>query len=484
MSFDYKVIESDDVCKFIKDGVTLGFSGFTPAGYPKEVPPKIAEKCKGRKINVYTGASVGEEIDTELVESGLIDLRMPYITNETIRKAINTENVRFIDARLGRFPEFLRYGFYKRVDIAIVEACTINKDGFVPTTSVGATPTFVMQADKVIIELNSWQPEELEGIHDIFIPGFPPRAPIPINQPGDRIGTTFIPLDENKEIYVVHTNKPDKPRELAPVTKEDEKPANYLIDFFMNEIRKGRLPRDLLPLQSGVGNIANAVTLGLKKSGFTNLSFYTEVFQDAILNLMDEGLVKVVSATSITLSFSSLKKFRENIEEYRRKLILRPQEISNSPEVIQRLGVIAMNGAIEADIYGNVNSTHIFGRDIMNGIGGSEDFTSNAYTSIFFAPSIRKGGDISFIVPQVSHVDHTEHDVDVIVTEQGLADLRGLPPYERAKRIIDNCAHPLYKERLYEYLRLCKKRGGHEPVDKKKANEWYENLEERGSMLG
>ena len=110
------------------------------------------------------------------------------------------------------------------------------------------------------------------------------------------------------------------------------------------------------------------------------------------------------------------------------------------PEIIRRLGVIAMNGMIEADIYGNVNSTHVMGSRIQNGIGGSGDFARNGYLSIFMAPSTAQKGTISTIVPMVSHVDHTEHDVQVVVTEQGLADLRGLSPRQRAHLIIEKCA--------------------------------------------
>jgi succinyl-CoA:acetate CoA-transferase len=87
-----------------------------------------------------------------------------------------------------------------------------------------------------------------------------------------------------------------------------------------------------------------------------------------------------------------------------------------------------MNGMIEADIYGNVNSTYVAGIRVTNGIGGSGDFARNGYLSVFMSPSIAKVGVISGIVPMVSHVDHTEHDTMVIVTEQGLADLRGLSP--------------------------------------------------------
>ena len=179
-----------------------------------------------------------------------------------------------------------------------------------------------------------------------------------------------------------------------------------------------------------------------------------------------------------------LDELNENIDFYREKIILRQQDISNHPEIVRRLGIIAMNGLIEADIYGNVNSTHIMGSRIMNGIGGSGDFARNGSLSIFMTPSVAKGGNISAIVPMVSHVDHTEHDVKIIVTEQGLADLRGLSPRQRAKVVIENCAHPMYKDRLTDYYeRACaSKRGLHTPHILNEALSWHDNYETKGKM--
>jgi succinyl-CoA:acetate CoA-transferase len=165
----------------------------------------------------------------------------------------------------------------------------------------------------------------------------------------------------------------------------------------------------------------------------------------------------LASATALSLSADATKQFNCEIDSLKNKIVLRTQEISNHPEVIRRLGVIAMNGLIEADIYGNINSTHIRGTAIMNGIGGSGDFARNAYLSIFMTPSTAKGGSISAIVPMVTHVDHTEHDVQIIVTERGLADLRGLSPKQRAAIIIDNAAHPSFRPALTDYFdRACK----------------------------
>jgi succinyl-CoA:acetate CoA-transferase len=143
-----------------------------------------------------------------------------------------------------------------------------------------------------------------------------------------------------------------------------------------------------------------------------------------------------------------------------------------------------MNGAIEADIYGNVNSTHLMGSRIQNGIGGSGDFARNAYISFFVTPSTAKGGAISSIVPMVSHVDHTEHDVNVIVTEQGLADLRGLAPRRRARLLIDNCAHPDYRPLLEDYAdrALSGAFGRHTPHLLDEALSWHARYVRTGSM--
>lgn len=163
-------------------------------------------------------------------------------------------------------------------------------------------------------------------------------------------------------------------------------------------------------------------------------------------------------------------------------MVLRPQNISNTAGLIRRLGVIAINTAIEFDIYGNVNSTHIAGTKIMNGIGGSGDFARNAYLSIFVTQAASKENKISHVLPMVSHHDHTEHDVDILVTDQGLADLRGLAPRERAQAIIDNCVHPDYKEELQSYFDRACERGGQTPHLLEEAFSWHIRLTENGTM--
>jgi succinyl-CoA:acetate CoA-transferase len=260
------------------------------------------------------------------------------------------------------------------------------------------------------------------------------RKPIEILHPADRIGVPHLQCDPEKIVAVVRTNAPDRNSPFNPPDHASKQIAGHVLEFLGHEVRRGRLPPTLLPLQSGVGNIANAVLIELDKGSFRPLSAYTEVIQDGMLQLLRSGTLEVASATAFSLSEASMKELRDNFADYRKRIVLRPQEISNHPEVVRRLGCLAMNGMIEADIYGNVNSTHVMGSRIQNGIGGSGDFARNAYISMFVSPSVAKGGAISCIVPMVSHVDHTEHDVNVVVPEQGLADLRGLPPRRRGGR--------------------------------------------------
>jgi len=283
----------------------------------------------------------------------------------------------------------------------------------------------------------------------------------------------------------VETDGPDRNTGFSPPDETSRRIAGHLIEFLEHEVARGRLPAELLPVQSGVGNVANAALAELAQSRFENLTAFTEVIQDGMLALLKTGTLSVASATAFSLSPPAVAEFNDNARDYRDRIVLRPQEISNHPELVRRLGVLAMNGVIEADIYGNVNSTHLMGSRIQNGIGGSGDFARNAYISFFVTPSTAKGGAISSIVPMVSHVDHTEHDVNVIVTEQGLADLRGLAPRRRARLLIDRCAHPDYRPLLEDYFdrALSGAFGRHTPHLLEEALSWHARYIRTGSMV-
>lgn len=485
----YGLIRSaEQAAELIENGMVVGVSGFTPSGYPKAVPLALAERAKRGaelKIDLYSGASVGPEIDTALTEAGIIRKRLPYLTNKTIRKAINKGDVEYTDMHLSHSTQYINYGSIPKVDIAIVEALAITEEGgLVPTTAIGNAPSFIKQADKVIVELNLHQSMALEGMHDCLVMDNPPhRRPINIVKPDDLIGKPYMECGFDKIAAIVITDLQDGVRPLAAIDDNAKKIAQNIIKFLEKEVEAGRLTDTLLPIQSGVGSVANAVLYGLLDSEFHDLTCYTEVVQDSMLQMLKCGKAKCASTTAISPSPEMKEQFDQEAEIYKGKLIFRPQEISNNPEVIRRLGIIAMNTALEVDIYGNVNSTHVNGSGMMNGIGGSGDFARNGSITIFTTASLAKNGDISSIVPMVSHVDHTEHDVMVIVTEQGYADLRGCSPKERALKIISNCAHPDYREKLMDYYkRACETSAMQTPHILEEALSWHVKFMNEGTM--
>jgi succinyl-CoA:acetate CoA-transferase len=485
---------AEEAAALIPSGAQIGVSGFTGSGHAKAVPLALAKRIseanlhgKSLKINLFTGASTGPELDGALAKAGGVQFRLPYQSDADMRKRINAGEAEYMDVHLSHVAQYVEYGFLGKLDFAIIEVTAVLEDGrLIPSTSIGNNKTWVEQADKVILEVNSWQPMELEGMHDIYygLDAPPNRMPIPLVRPGDRIGEAYLKVPLDKVVGVVYTDIPDRNNAFKEPDKSSQAIANNLLEFLGTEVKKGRMPANLLPLQSGVGNIANAVLYGLGDAPFENLTAYTEVIQDGMIDLMDKGKLVCASATAISLGPGMLEKVMNNIKAYRDKIVLRPQEISNNPGIIRRLGVVSSNGMIEADIYGNVNSTHVMGSRIMNGIGGSGDFARNAYLAIFMAPSLAQKGQISTIVPMVSHVDHTEHDVHVIITDQGLADLRGLSPKQRAKLIIENCAHPDYRPLLRDYYNRAERvaYGSHTPHMLGEALSWHNRYVRSGSM--
>jgi len=457
-----KLTTPEQAALLIRDGMTVGASGFTMAGYPKAVPLALAHRAESGeqiKITLITGASVGDELDGALARAGVIARRYPYQTNDSLRERINAGEVAYVDMHLSQVPFYIRQGYFGKIDVAIIEACAIDEMGrIIPSTSLGCSNVLVEYADKVIVEINTTQPVGLMGYHDVYSPKpIPYTEPIPILKVSDRIGVPYITCPPEKLAAIVYCDIPDGTRSIPPVDLGSRKMAEHLLNFLRAEINIGRLPYPLPPLQSGVGAMANAVLNGLMLSDFGDLSLYSEVLQDSVLDLIDAGKIKFASGTAFTFSPEKSSYFKKNLERYRSSMVLRPMEISNSPEVIRRLGVISVNTALEVDLSGNVNSTHVNGTYLMNGLGGSGDFTRNASVAIFTTLSTAKNGLLSCVVPVVSHVDHTEHDVDVLITEQGVADLRGLTAYERAERVIENCAHPEFREGLRNFIRKARR---------------------------
>jgi acetyl-CoA hydrolase/succinyl-CoA:acetate CoA-transferase len=488
-----KAMTAQEAAALINNGEIIGISGFTGAGYPKVVTPALAERGAKLKaegvdfgISFYTGASVGDESDGVLARAGIMKMRLPYQSHPDVRNSINKGTTEYIDMHLSHSARMIRMGFVPKPTLALVDACDVTPDGKIYLTGCGGnTPTYLQMADRIIIELNTHYGDTLRGVHDVFIPEL--KSNIPIYSPGDRIGKDYVQVDPKKIVAIVEVKLPDNLKPFAAPDDDSNAIAEYILEFLAHERKKGRLPNDV-PYQSGVGNVANAVLGTMAKDpAQAPVALYTEVIQDSIFDILEADKLIVASGASVSYSLAGQDKYMANAhaKDWKSKFVLRPQEISNNPEVIRRLGVISMNTALEADIFGHVNSTHVNGSRIMNGIGGSGDFARNCLLGFFMTPSVAKGGKISAIVPMVSHVDHTEHDTMIFVSEQGLADLRGLAPIKRARLIIEKCAHPSYKPLLQEYLDYGIKHSAlHTPHTLDKAFDFHKRLIETGSMLG
>ncbi|GJC99484.1 acetyl-CoA hydrolase [Colletotrichum higginsianum] len=490
-----KLTRPQDLLQHFPNGTYLGWSGFTGVGYPKKMPTFLADHVEQNNLqgqlrySLFVGASSGAETENRWAGLDMIERRSPHQVGKAISKGINEGRIHFHDRHLSQFPVDLVYGFYtkdrpnKNLDVVVVEATEIKPDGsIVPGASM---------ADKIIIEVNTALPS-FDGLHDITMTDLPPRRkPYLITSVEDRIGSNSIPIDTEKVVGIIESDYQDQTAPNTPPDASSRAIAGHLIEYFEHEVKHGRLPKNLLPLQSGIGNIANAVVGGLKDSNFWNLKVWTEVIQDTFLDLFDSGHLDFATATSIRFSPEGFQRFYDNWDSYHNKLLLRNQQVSNSPEIIRRLGVIGMNTPVEVDIYAHANSTCVMGSRMLNGLGGSADFLRNAKYSIMHTPSTRPSKTdphgVSCIVPMCTHIDQTEHDLDVIVTEQGLADVRGLSPRERARVIIKKCAHPVYQPILERYFDKaefeCLRKGmGHEPHLLFNSFDLHKALVEEGSM--
>ncbi|MDR2340950.1 MAG: succinate CoA transferase [Puniceicoccales bacterium] len=463
---EYPILSADEAAAMIQNGDTIAVGGFTTAGSVKVITKSLAERAQAIHareepfaVRVLSGASTDTAVDDVLANAEAISYRLPYQTSIPLRQSINARKVEFLDMHLSSMMPLLKCGALGVIDYAIFEAAAVYRDGSILLTSaVGPAPTFARLAKHILIELNTYHPDDLEGLHDIYELDLPPRTrEIPIYRPSDRIGATLMRVNPAKIAGIVHTNVPDHGMAMTPADEISQKIGENIAQLLVDEMRAGRMGESFFPIQAGVGNVSNALLSALYSSpSIPQFCMYSEIVQDTVIDGIDADRIRFASSAGLSVSPPVLQRIYSDLPRYLKKLTLRPQEITNHPEVIRRLGVIGINTALEVDIWGNVNSTHVCGTHLMNGIGGSGDFTRNSFISIFATPSTAKGGSISAIVPHCSHIDHTEHDTQFIVTEYGVADLRGKGPMQRARAIIDRCAHPSYRDQLNEYLDMQK----------------------------
>ncbi len=472
------VMSAQEAAAKIKTGMTVCTSGFG-TGYPKAIPTSLAESKHATELTVINGAARGDMHIGALASSGVLKKFVGFQFNGDMRAATNAGDVEFIDCHLGQLAGKIRNGYFGNIDFGIIECCKINEDGtIVPTLSAGIADTIVKVADKILIEINLAIPTLVEGLHDF---GADPRTII--KEVSEHIGEPFLRVDPSKIAGIVFTEFVDTDLVYPEVAQIYEDISANVVKVLNKEIEEGRIP-EKFTFQSGMGVVANCVLIGLMTEGFKGLKMYTEVLADQAMFALKEGIIDEASTTTLDISPAFFDDVFDNIEFYKEHLVLRPLEVTNGAAQIIAQDLVSMNTAWEADIYGNVNSTHAMGVQMVNGIGGSNDYCRNAKLSIFTTPSTAKNDTISRIIPMVSHVDSSEHDTDVIVTEFGYADLRGKAPKERVREIIENCAHPIYRQQLWDYyndaVALCGP--AQTPHDLTQCFSWYQRYFETGTM--
>lgn len=482
-SLKNRITSAAEASELVMDGMTVAMSGYAMAGYPKAIPEELVKRAKAGQelsINLITGANV-PWLDELLGSSEVIAERVPMIASKVLASQVNMGKVRYVEQQMCKMPRLLRSQSFGDIDVLVVEALAVSEQGLIPTTSVGFIHYLMDAANEIIIEINRAQPDILFGMHDVYIPKPPPATqPIPLTNCRDRIGSAFIPVDLKKIKYIVETDRPESVVEESTYTHESRKIAENLFSFLKKEYHTssgGMLP----PIQLGFGNIANAIADLLQKSEFTDLQFLCGGVSERVLKLLQSGKASGISTGGISMNEMTAKILKK-IPDVHKKLILRNADITNNAEIVGRLGVLALNTGIEIDIYGNVNSSHIAGNRVVYGIGGGANFAQNAGLSVVLIPSMSKGGAISNIVPMVSHQDICEHDIDIVISENGCADIRGLDDLQRAEKIIVNCAAEEYQQQLFDYFNASKKLGGHHPQNPQMAFKWYTRLKETGTM--
>lgn len=441
-----RVMSAEKAAKFVESGMTIAFSGFA-TGFPKVVPLEIANLQDVNGVTLLCGAALGPDIFGPIAESNVLSRFVGFQFDPLMKKAINSGKIAYVDCHLGQFSQKIRRGDFGKVGVSIIECAKINPDGgIVPSLSLGIANTLMDCSEKIILELNSSVPTSIEGFHDISS-----SASKNLESVLERVGEPVYRCDLDKIVAIVETNEQEPDWNFRDVNDTYDAIAGNMVSFLNDEITRGGISPEFT-LQVGVGGVANTVLTCLRKGGYKNLKMYTEVFADAALGYVEDGLFTEVSTTCFDLSLKAINKVFENLDFYRDRIVLRPLEYTNGSPNIMNMNVVAMNTAVEIDIYGNVNSTHVMGSSMVYGVGGSNDFARNARLTVFMTPSTAKDGAISAVVPMVTHVDNSEHDSDIIVTEYGYADLRGLSPKERAARIIENCAHPDFRQQLWDYF--------------------------------
>lgn len=212
-------------------------------------------------------------------------------------------------------------------------------------------------------------------------------------------------------------------------------------------------------IQLGIGGIPNAICAELTHK--KDLGLHSEMVGDGVIDLIESGVInnskKNIKPGKTVISFLFGTRRLFDFVDNNPNVLLEPIEFVNHPVTVAQIdNFVSVNSCVQVDLMGQVVSDSV-GYNQISGVGGQVDFVRGAAMSkggrsIIAMPSAAKGGTISKIVPVIDEgaaVTTSRNDVDYIITEYGIARLKGLSLKERAKALI-NIAHPNFRDELSE----------------------------------
>lgn len=381
-----------------------------------------------RGVEIYSAFAVGKR-DAPYAEPELRDSFFPktiFIAN-CIRKAVNRGDAQIIPVLLGQAPSLFREK-YLTLDASLLNVSPPNKDGFCSYGISADMAVSAVECSRIkIAQINKQMPFSY--------------------------GDALIHISELDACVEV-----DEP--LVEV------PSNIPTD---EEISIGRHIANLIPdgatLQIGVGGIPNAVLGAL--TGHRDLGLHTEALTDGVLPLIQNGIInnskkKILPCKNVASLILGSKGLYEYLD-YNEDFIIKDVAWTNDPYIIrQNPKVMAINSAIEVDITGQICADSI-GQRMFSGVGGQHDFmyggslSEGGKTFIAMTSTSAKGhSKIKPVLSEGAGVVTTRSQAQYIVTEYGVAQLKGKDLAQRARALID-IAHPSVREELEEAA--CKRFG-------------------------
>ncbi len=352
-----------------------------------------------------------------------------FFISDNMRDAVSEGRADYTPIMLSDIPYLFRR---KRmpVDVALIQVSPPDEHGYCSLgVSVDITKSGAESADMIIAQVN----EHMPLTH----------------------GDTFINVRDID--YLVPYNEP-----LVEFQAEEPSETISLIGSYV-----ARLIENDSTLELGIGALPQAVCTSLLETGVQDIGIHTEMFSDSLIELIEAGIVtckkknlhpgKVIA--SFVMGSRKLYDYVDNNPFFE----FRPSEYVNDPYIIaQNNKMVAINSALEIDLTGQVCADSI-GPKFYSGIGGQVDFIRGAKRSpggkaIICMQSTAMNGTVSRIVPRLSEgagVVTTRGDVDIVVTEYGLASLHGKTIRERVLSLIA-IAHPKFRNELLEAAKKMK----------------------------